>query len=85
MLSTFLEFILRQTIHKYFLNSVFLVKLYCVNLVFLTKMQSLASSPHLTQPLDPTHHSVIEPNPTHGWIQPMSISAECATVWWMTL
>ena len=27
-------------------------------------MQSLASSPHLAQSLDPTHHSIIEPNPT---------------------
>ena len=40
-------------------------------------MQSLARSPHLTQSLDPTHHSVTEPNPTqsnpaHGWNQPIS-------------
>ena len=27
-------------------------------------MQSLASCPHLTQSLDPTHRSVIEPNTT---------------------
>jgi len=27
-------------------------------------MQSLASSAHLTQLFDPTHHNVIEPSPT---------------------
>jgi len=32
-------------------------------------MQSLASSPHLAQSLDPTHHSIIEPNPTHDSCQ----------------
>jgi len=32
-------------------------------------MQNLASNPHLTQSMDPTHHSVIEPNPTYNSCQ----------------
>jgi len=43
-------------------------KISLINLTFF-KMQSLASSSHLTQSLDPTHHSVIEPNPTHDSCQ----------------
>ena len=39
-------------------------------------MNSLASSPYLTQSMDQTHHSVNEPDPT----QPMDGSNPCPSV-----